>query len=532
VLDQTFMLRRRTAHPDKPPAGFWRLLATKRGEDRDYFSTEAPTDLRRRTVRGSGVTMTAQVVKVLTGTVTLAIMARLLTPADYGIFAILLVVVGFAWVFSDLGLATATIQRPSLTHEEASALFWINAAGGIVLTLLVAASGPAIAALFGQPKLALALPAMATTFLFTGVAAQHAALLSRAMHFAAYSVADSASRVIGSAVGIGTAVAGLGYWSLVVMQIAVAASQMVIVMRLSRWWPTRPTRPFFPSDLVRFGGNVTGFSFINYFVRQGDNILIGGVYGSAQLGIYTRAYSLLLLPLSQILAPLDKVVTPALSRIGAHDAQRYRQAFLSVMGKLTLVTMPAMAFAIVNSHALVKVLLGDQWSESARIFAVLGFAGLIQPIGSATAWLFVTQGRTSQMLFWSAVTFPFNIGAYLIGLPFGPFWVATAYTVYYFLHLPAYLWFVCREGPVAASDIYRACFPAVITAGCAGVATLAARAVMHHSAALLQLLLSAPAALAAAAGALALLPSGRRQVQEARRAVLGSLRRRVPAQQG
>ena len=161
---------------------------------------------------------------------------------------------------------------------------------------------------------------MATIFIFAGAAAQHAALLSRSLRFAAVSAADAASQVLGSLMGVGAALAGCGYWSLVIMQIGVAASQMTLVMIMSHWSPRAPGRPFFPRELVRFGGNITAFNFLNYFVRNGDNLLIGAVYGSAQLGIYTRAYSLLLQPLTQIMAPLAKVVVPTLSKVGADDA--------------------------------------------------------------------------------------------------------------------------------------------------------------------------------------------------------------------
>ena len=400
------------------------------------------------------------------------------------------------------------------------------------MALLVSVSGPAFAWAFDQPKLKLALPAMATIFIFAGAAAQHAALLSRSLHFAAVSAADTSSQFLGSLMGVGAALAGYGYWSLVIMQIGIAASQMTIVMIMSRWSPSAPGHPFFPRELVRFGRNITAFNFLNYFVRNGDNILIGAAYGSVQLGIYSRAYSLLLQPLTQIMAPLGKVVVPTLSKLGADDAPRYRQASLSIIGKLALITAPPVAFAMVNAHALVGLLLGDQWSEAARIFAVLGLAGLTQPLGFATGWLFVSQGRTREMLLWSLLTFPFNIGAFFAGLPFGTVGVASAYSIFYVLQLPGLMWFVGRSGPVSASDMYRVCVPAAVVSAAVGVVALAVRAVAHGSDGAAELAVSAPAAAAAAAAVLALLPSGRRQVREARAALVASLRRRTPAQPG
>lgn len=232
---------------------------------------------------------------------------------------------------------------------------------------------------------------------------------------------------------------------------------------LSRWRPGLPKWAAGAGGLINFGAGITGFNFANFFARNLDNVLIGRYRGNEELGLYDRAYKLLLFPLQQVTNPLSKVMVPALSRM-TDEPHRYRHAYLRVAPILLLVTLPGVAVAVALADVLVPFALGQQWVGSAAIFQALGFAGLLQPLNNPAGWLFISQGRSVEFMRWGIVTAVTSVVAFVIGLPHGTFGVALAYAVSEYLRTP-FLWlYIGRRGPVRAGDMAYAAFPFVIGA--------------------------------------------------------------------
>src|SRR5678815_5297568 len=141
--------------------------------------------------------------------------------------------------------------------------------------------------------------------------------------------------------------------------------------------------------MIRFGGNLTGFATINFFSRNLDNLLIGRFWGAQQLGLYSRAYQLMMLPIDQINEPITSVAVPSLSRM-ADSPEDYRRAYLRMLEKIAMLTMPAVALMIATSDWIVAIVLGPQWRDVGKLFTILGIVALIQPISNTTGWLFIT----------------------------------------------------------------------------------------------------------------------------------------------
>lgn len=215
--------------------------------------------------------------------------------------------------------------------------------------------------------------------------------------------------------------------------------------------------------MVAFGADLTGFNFANFFARNLDNILIGRYWGGVQLGLYERAYKLLLFPLTQITNPLSRVMVPALSRM-ATEPERYRRAYLRVMRLVLFATLPGVAVSIAMADTLIPFLLGAQWSESAPIFAALGFAGLVQPLNNPAGWLFVSQGRSREFLYWGVATAAFAVSAFAIGIAWGALGVAIAYAISEYIKTPILWWYLGRKGPIRMLDIIRHAWPYVFGA--------------------------------------------------------------------
>jgi PST family polysaccharide transporter len=235
------------------------------------------------------------------------------------------------------------------------------------------------------------------------------------------------------------------------------------------WRPGRPHRAPGVREMLSFGGHLTGFNTVNYFSRNLDNVLIGWRWGAGPLGLYSRAYNLLLLPLQQINYPAATVAVPTMSRL-QDDPDRYRRVYREVLGKLTLITAPVVAFLIATASWTIAIVLGPQWHGAAEIFAWLGIAALVQPVANTTGWLFITQHRTRELFHWGLIGSAMSVASFIIGLPYGPVGVAAAYAISGLLiRTPFLVWYVGRRGPVSARDILQASLKPWLT----GLAVLA-----------------------------------------------------------
>lgn len=391
------------------------------------------------------------------------LLARLLTPQDYGLVGMVATVTGLVGLFKDMGLSTATVQKAEINHAQISTLFWLNVVFSIATMLITAAIAPLIAWFYGEPRLIWITLVSAIGFIFGGLTVQHQALLNRQMRFGALAIIDIVSMLIGVATAIVLALNGAGYWALVLMPLAMGMSSALGVWVMCGWRPGLPVRHSGVSSMLAFGANLTGFGIINYFARNLDNLLIGRYWGAQQLGLYSKAYALLLLPINQINAPIASVALPTLSRL-VDSPDRYRQAYLRIVEKLLMLTMPIMVFMIATSDWLVQLLLGSQWGETSRIFALLGIAGLIQPLANSTGWLFMSQDRAHDMFKWGFIGGTTAIVSFVAGLPWGAAGVAASYSlVWICVCMPLLFWFVGRTGPVRTIDFYRVLAPFVCT---------------------------------------------------------------------
>ena len=394
-----------------------------------YFCTShLKTNLGGRTARGGAVAVTNQALKLCITLGATAVMARLLTPQDYGLIGMVAFVTGFVSIYKDLGLSAATIQKPEISFDQISTLFWVNVALSVGITLLTVLIAPLVARFYGEPRLTSITIVTAFGFLISGMAVQHEALLRRQMRYFALATTGLISMIAGYVVGISMAWKGFNYWALVGSQLAVVTTSTTITWAVCRWKPGWPKKDTGVRSMIRFGGNLTGFATINFFSRNLDNLLIGRFWGAQQLGLYSRAYQLMTLPIEQINEPMTSVAVPSLSRLW-DSPEDYRRAYLRMLEKIAFLTMPGVAIMIATSDWIVAIILGPQWREVGKLLGILGVAALIQPISNTTGWLFVTQGRTNEMFKTAIFGGPISIASIIVGLPWGAVGVATSYTL-------------------------------------------------------------------------------------------------------
>ena len=404
-----------------------------RSDTASFFDTErVKADLKIRSVRGGAVTMAGQGIMFVIQTASTMVLARLLTPADYGLIGMVMVVVNFAQMFKDAGLSMATVQKESISHEQISTLFWVNILISAVLGMCVLASSPVVAAFYGRPELSAITALLSISFIISGLSIQHVAILRRNMRFGNLAVVQISAELVRFIVTILLAVYGWRYWALVGGSLARASASTALTFFFCPWLPGRMRRRTGVRGMLKFGSHLTGFNFINYFSRNADNILIGRLVGADALGLYAKAYQIVYMPLLNIRNPINAVAIPLLSRL-QDEPERFKRYYGRIVFLLAFFSMPVMAFCVVFAEQLILLVFGPKWLSMTGIFRVLAFAGFIQPVAGSKGALLVAMGRTRIYLLQGILMAVATVAGFSIGVVWGPVGVATSYTIVLYL---------------------------------------------------------------------------------------------------
>ena len=413
------------------------------------------TGLRARAVRGGTLTVGVQLVRTVIDVAAGVVLARLLTPSDYGLVAMVLPMTGLIALFKDLGFSAATIQKDDITPAQVSLVFWINVAVAILLAGCCVALSPLVGRFYGDPRTTWIMMALAGTFVLGGLATQHQALLTRQMKFGALAAIDLATTLARAVIGIAAAWRGCGYWSLVAMTAGGLLVNTMALWAVEAWRPDRPRSAPGMRAILRFGSCLTGSRFCLFLGGNADKLLIGKLLGPAPLGLYTRGFQLLLLPVEQIYTPASSVMLAALSRLAGQPA-RFRQAARE-LGELVLLTIiPVTAILLVLARETVLVLLGPAWVEAVPVFRGLAMAAIALPVNYLCGILLQASGRTDALMRWSFATMTISVLSIVAGLHGGIEGVAYSWSAgVLFLRTPGFYLTVSRHTAVTFADLLR-----------------------------------------------------------------------------
>jgi PST family polysaccharide transporter len=336
-------------------------------------------------------------------------------------------------------------------------------------------------------------------------------LLQRRMQFGRVATIEVASSAVGFATALTVAWHGGRYWALVAGDVAYQLASSVSIWFAARWMPGLPVWAPGTGALLRFGAHLTGSSFLNYWLRNTDNLLIGRYRGATELGLYDKAYQLLMMPLSQVHLPLSGVCIAGLSRLLPDPAQ-YRSTYRAIAGALALVAIPSVALLAAVSEEFITFLLGADWRASGAIYRALGPAAALQTVSAVIPWLLVSQGRARDVLLLAALTVPLTVLAFVVGLPWGAKGVAFAYSTSEILRTIILFSVASRTGPVPLMDHYRALLPGILLGAVVYGAASFARQSTNGQPDSLILLVSALAAVAAGSVVATAVPALRRTI--------------------
>lgn len=482
--------------------------------------------LRSQVTQGAAFTAVAQAARTAIQLGSVVILSRLLSPSEFGLFGMVGPIYGFVMMFQDFGLTQATIQKSDISHRQLSTLFWINFGVSVGLGLALMAAAPLIAGFYGESRVTGITLAFGAMMMIAGLGSQHMALLNRNMRFGLLSLIDGLAAAAGLLASVLVALALHNYWALVAGSLASTVTPTLLAWLNVRWAPGRPARAEGMGDILGFGAGITGFNISNFFARNLDNVLIGRAWGEASLGLYDRAYKLLLFPMRQVTGPLSRVMLPVLSRLMA-EPERYRRAYLNTLSQMMLIVIPGVAWMITSSDLLVHVLLGPQWQAAAPIFGALGFAALVQPIISSSGWLFLSQGRARGFMQWGLFFTGISIASFLVGLPWGAHGVAIAYAVSEIAKTPLIWWAMTRRGPITFGDMLVSTSPHLFGAVVSLALTFVVREELHLNA-WLEMIICLVVAYLGGWGVVALSATGRAAFAESLELAVGMLRRVWP----
>lgn len=395
--------------------------------------------LRQRTVAGLGWTGAARLLGQLLQLGATVILARLLSPKEYGLLGMVLVFTAFANNIADMGLGASIIQRSTLSDRHLNSVFWLNVVTGMALTALFALAAPLIARFYDEPQLRLLSAVIGLNFFLGSLNVVQVSLLDRALNFRAKFWIEIVSSLVSGIVALTLAFSGAGVWSLVGQTLTQTAVRVVMMWGQSSWRPALSFDVSAIRELMRFGGHLMGFGALMYWAMNVNKLVIGRWMGSAALGIYSLADKLMRLPFFNISDVTTTVMFPALSSI-QHEPDAVRRAYLRGSRMIALLTFPMMIALGVLAEPAVLVVYGSKWRESIVVLQLLCCAGIVLATYNTSGWLFLSQGRTDIL---------FRLGIYstvvralgvLIGARWGLIGVASAYVVgsYVFIWYPTW----------------------------------------------------------------------------------------------
>jgi PST family polysaccharide transporter len=394
--------------------------------DNTTFDAPSTEQISQKARAGAGWSLASLIGRQLISLAATAVLARVLSAADYGLFGMVVAITALMQAFADLGLSWAMIQRKEITRAQIDSLFLINAVFGLLLWIISAFSGRFLVSFYHRPELAGIAAVLGASFFFSGSAAQPLALLRRQMRFKQITLCEQWSTLAGAITGVGAALNGFGYWALVLQVVVQQFAYALLVLLLSGYRPKWPRAVHGLGGLLSFGGYMAGYGAINYFSRNLDNVLVGRACGAEQLGYYSRAYFLMTLPTLLASSMLNGVMIPALSALQG-DRERMAAAFLRSIRWITLLGCPVALGLAACAPEFVRFVYGPRWAPVVPMLLWLCVAGAIQPVQAAVGWLYVVTGRSRAMFFVGLAASTVTVAAFFVGIRFGAVGVARAY---------------------------------------------------------------------------------------------------------
>jgi len=365
--------------------------------------------LKQSAISGVKWTSYSTVITALLQVLQVAILARFLSASDFGLMAIVMVVIGFAQAFLDMGISNAIIHKQEVSQNQLSTLYWVNILAGIVLYSILYLITPFVASFYHEPSLEDIVRVVGVIFLITPYGQQFFVLLEKELEFKVLAKISILNKFISLLVTSYLAYEGFGVYALVYGAIvsAIFATLQYMIIGLKSHKPSFVFDLRGVNEFLQFGLYQMGERTINYFNSQFDTILIGKLLGVENLGIYTIAKELIMKPAAIVNPVLTRVAFPTMSKI-QDDIPRLKNIYLKMINFVASINFPIYVAIMILAPELIEILFGDKWDRAVPIVQILAICGAIRSTGNPIGSLSFARGRADLIFWWNFGLFFFT----------------------------------------------------------------------------------------------------------------------------
>lgn len=394
------------------------------------------------------------------------VLARVLVPDDFGLFGMVLVVLGFVTMLSEAGFNSALIQKEEVKDSDWSTLFWFNMILSVVFALAMIGISPLAAWFYDDPRVQPLIAAIGLQFPISALCGTHLTMLKRDMQFAFLAKMEVAGELIAGLLTVGLAIAGFGAWALIIKALTIYLIWLVATWGKGFWYPKWTFDIQMLRENFKYSFGFFNWNFTYYWSRNADNLLVGKFLGSVPLGLYTRAYTTMLMPLRQTNAVASRVMFSGLSRI-QNDPEQVKKTYLRAVSTIALFGFPSMLGLAVVSRDFVLALYGPKWIGCVEVLQLLCLVGAVETTTNSTNWLFLSQGRSDLLARWGIFATILLLTAFGLGVYWGSIdFVGINYVILSCLIFPAPLFTLAgRLVGMRLGEVVRCVGPQALCAG-------------------------------------------------------------------
>lgn len=358
--------------------------------------------LKGKTFLGIKWTATSAIAGSVLQLLQVAILARILTPKDFGLMALVMVVIGFSQAFLDMGVSNAIIYKQEISNRQFSSLYWLNVLSGAVIFFILMVLAPFVASFYSEPELTGLVRLVAVTFLIQPFGQQFMILLQKELSFDQIARVEILNKVITLIITVILALNGLGVYSLAfgaIVSVLVSTGQYLFIG--SKFYKPAFILEFREiKEFLYFGLYQTGERTINYFNFQVDVLLIGKLAGTTELGIYNIAKQIIMQPGSVLNPIITRVTFPAMAKI-QEQTGKLKDVYLKQINYLSSVNFPVYAAMFVFSEEIIQILFGPKWQGAVIILKILSVWGAVRSIGNPMGSLLLAKGKANWGFWWN-----------------------------------------------------------------------------------------------------------------------------------
>ena len=404
---------------------------------------------------GYQTTLLSQGVRLLFKIAGVVVLARLVSPSEHGLFAMGASLTLLLALFRDLGTGGAAIQTQSLAEGQMTALWWLHAGLGIVLTVLTLGLAPAVALFYNEPRVAPLLIAMSASFFLNGLNAWPRTLLHRALRFAELNRVETLGSVVGTVAMVIGGACGAGAYAFVAFLLASETLMLAMAWRFCRWRPSAPAAWRDIGRLGQTGLHLTIYNLLLYGVQQADTLLLGKWFGAGSLGLYNRAGQLLVQPTTHLAAPFSQVLLATLSRLGT-GSPNFARHLRDTANTIAHFTLPLTVVSMVRPDDIIQIVLGSHWIGAAPLLRWLAVSAAVSLLTITIYPLCVSSGRTLRLTQLALLTLPVTLLGLWVGRHHGPVGLAAGLACANLCLLIPRLWWATHNTPMRLRDYAEA----------------------------------------------------------------------------